>query len=377
MWQSLWERTKSSHLWALLVKEFRQTFRNKHLLYLLIIPPTVQLLILGGSLDPELHHLSLGICDQSQSSQSRQLTELLKGTHVFDVTAGAGTPEQLTEMIESGKISAGIVIPQNFEKDIAKNETADIQTILDGSDAYTANVARQYLKTTISKFHPDWSLQHNESLPVKPVLNVLYNPGLKASWYLVPGLMGATITLVGTLVASAVLLREKELGTLEQLLMTPAAAWEIVLAKIIPLFCLLIGDMIAGVLLSMLFFDLPVRGNIMLFLAGSSIYVFVAIGFGMLLGTMCNTHRQAQLSSFFINIPVIQLSGSVVPFESMPAFLQALSSIDPLRYFTSFARAVLLKGDGIDMLWPQLVIITCFAALILSVATMRFRQQLG
>ncbi|MBX9722034.1 MAG: ABC transporter permease, partial [Candidatus Obscuribacterales bacterium] len=292
------------------------------------------------------------------------------------LAADCKSESELTSLLESGKISAAVIIPADFEKELAKNKTASVQTLLDGADAYTANVASGYIRKTMSEFHPEDIAPAKKPL-IGMTTNMMYNPGLRASWYLVPGVLGATLTLIGTLVSSAVILREKELGTLEQLLMTPASEWEVILAKVIPLFVLLLSDVAIAIFLCQLIFELPFKGNPFLFFFGAALYISICIGFGMFLGTLCKSQRQAQLCSFFINIPLIQLSGSVVPFESMPIFLQQLSTLDPLRYFTYFARAVLLKGAGIELLWPYLAALAFASILILSASTIRFRRQLA
>jgi ABC-2 type transport system permease protein len=365
-----------NRLLAFLLKEFRQTFRNRLLLYLLLVPPTVQLIILGAALDPELHHMRLGICDQSATASSRALSDSIENSGVFDVKSTEKNSDIMAKLLEQGKISAMVVIPKEFDQTMNIDREARIQTLVDGADAYTAGVADADLHQIFAKYAPAGYGEKPKSL-LKNQTMVLYNPGLKASWYIVPGILGSVITLVGTLVSSAVLLREREQGTLEQLLMTPAAAWEIIFAKIAPLFLLLMGDVIAALVLSYIFFGLPMKGNPLVFFLGVSFYICNCIGAGILLGTFCKSQRQAQLCSFFLNIPLIQLSGSVVPFESMPEFMQNLSRLDPLRYFSLFARASLLKGAGFDLLWPYLLILAFCAACILSISTARFRRQLG
>jgi ABC-2 type transport system permease protein len=269
-----------------------------------------------------------------------------------------------------------VIIPAEFSSDIGAGRTASVQIILDGVDAYSANIAAGYLRLSLGQFQPN-SLKVPALRLIHPQVVMLYNPALRASWYFIPGVLGAILTLTGTLVSSAALLREREQGTLEQILMTPLSGWEILLAKVIPIFTLLMADVLIAVGLAQLIFGLPCRGSMILFLAASSCYVCVCIGFGMLLGTLCRNQRQAQLLSFFINIPLIQLSGSVVPFESMPQVLQQLANFDPLRYFTLMARSILLKGDGLAVLWPDLLLLLMAAALLLTLTISRVRKQLN
>jgi ABC-2 type transport system permease protein len=263
---------------------------------------------------------------------------------------------------------------------------------MDGADAYTAGIASSYVLRTIHQFQPDAAAEEpspavqsqsntndsqQKSQPViEPRINILYNPGQISSWFFIPGILGACLTLTGTLVASATVLRERESGTMEQLLMTPASSWEILLAKIIPLAVFLLGDVFLAIVSARIIFGLPFRGDLLLFLIASALYAFVGIGLGMMLGSMCHSQRQAQLASFFINIPLILLSGTVVPLDTMPWFLQTLSLVDPLRYYTLIARGVILKGAGLTILWQQLVLLTLSAILVLTVSANRFRKQL-
>ena len=184
------------------------------------------------------------------------------------------------------------------------------------------------------------------------------------------------MTLTATLVASATILKERENGTIEQLLMTPAEPWEILLAKIIPLVVFLLADVCLAIGAARLIFALPFRGSFLLFIIASGLYAFVGIGFGMLLGSVCNSQRQAQLASFFINIPMILLSGTVVPFDTMPAAMQFLAMFDPLRYYTLVARGVILKGATFEMLWTDVALLFVFASLLLWISANRFRRQL-
>ena len=374
------ERTEQeeidNRLLALIGKEFRQTFRNKHLLFLLFFPPIIQLLILGASLDPDLRNMKVALADMDNTRTSRELGAALASTGLFEVNSTGSNYREAQNLLEEGKVSAAVIIPDTFTANLASGKNTQVDATLDGVDAYTARVASAQLKETIGNFEDSASAQKRKSaIKIEP--RFLYNGDLKASWYFVPGLIGSIVTLVGTLVSAATILRERDLGTMDQLLMTPAAVWEILVAKVIPLFTLLMADILIGIFLSHLFFQIPLGANFIWFLVASAFYTCISIGAGILLGTLCRSQRQAQLCSFFINIPMIQLSGSVVPFESMPPFMQFLSSLDPLRYYTLLARSVLLKGTGIDVIWPYLLILLAYAIVIMGFSINRFRRQLA
>ena len=211
------------------------------------------------------------------------------------------------------------------------------------------------MQRTLNDFRPSsYPTTELTKNPIEPDTKILYNPGQVSSWFFVPGVLGACLTLVSTLIASASVLKEREKGTMEQLLMTPASTGEILLAKFLPLVFFLLVDVILALAAANVFFGMPIRGSYPFLLIASALYAFVGIGFGMLLGSVCQSQRQAQLTSFFINIPLILLSGTVVPFDTMPALMQTISYIDPLRYYAVIARGVILKGSGINILWPEL-----------------------
>jgi ABC-2 type transport system permease protein len=383
----------ASRLWALCVKETKEILRNKFLLFLILIPPTLQLLVLGAALDPQVRNLTLATVDHSNTKESRDLVAGLTASGVFPSNTYIADEDLLGRQLDSGHLNVGLVIPATFTTDLDSGRSADVQVLVDGADAYTAGIAGNYVLRTIHQYQPgDAAIETSPSMSrlrdsgqpvddqsaslINPLIKILYNPGQISSWFFVPGLLGACLTLTGTLVASASVLRERESGTMEQLLMTPASAWEILLAKIIPLLIFLLGDVCLAIVAARMIFAMPFRGSLMLFLISSVLYAFVGIGLGMMLGSVCRTQRQAQLASFFVNIPLILLSGTVVPLDTMPQFLQVVSIADPLRYYTLIARGIILKGSTLSMLWQPLLLLSLSAVLVLTVSTIRFRKQL-
>ena len=414
-----------SRLWALVLKETREILRNPYLLFLIIVPPTIQLLILGGALDPQVRNLSLGVVDHCQTEQSRDLISSLTNSGVFPTSQAYTDEAAVSKKLDYGNLDVALVIPKDFSSSLSQGTPAKVQVLVDGADAYSASIASAYVLRTIYAFRPESFNQafkskimanvstrvrytahqkggsaasdintaasptNSPSAPnalfsgsqmsasklVDPDIQVLYNPGLVASWFFVPGVLGASLTLTCTLVASAAVLRERESGTMEQLLMTPAETWEILMAKVIPLVAFLMADVCLAIGAAAIVFHLPFRGNFLLFLFASALYIFVGIGFGMLLGTLCKNQRQSQLTSFFINIPLILLSGSVVPLDTMPAFLQTVSIFNPLRYYVFIGRAVILKGDGLNIVWPELCAIILAAVILITVSANRFNRQ--
>ncbi|BAY35192.1 ABC-2 type transporter (plasmid) [Nostoc carneum NIES-2107] len=366
----------NSRFWSLATKEFRQILRSRETLVLLIIPPTIQMLLYGFALNPDVHYLKLGVVDYANTYESRELVSVLTVNKVFTLENYLYNAQDLGEQVRQGKITAGLIIPPDFKRNLSEDKSGEVQILIDAVDANTAGIAQGYLNQMINQFGR--RLSSNQAPPlITPQTTFLYNPGLKSSWFFIPGVLGLVLTLISSLVSSITVVREKDTGTLEQLLMTPAEAWEILLAKIVPLFVLLMGDVILALSIGKLVFSVPFRGNFLLFLALSGLYLFVGIGIGIMLATVCRTQQQVVLTSFFINLPLIQLSGAISPIESMPIFFKYVSLLDPLRHYIEIVRGILLKGVGLEVLWSHAIALFIFATLLLSISINQFRRQLS
>jgi ABC-2 type transport system permease protein len=363
-------------LWSLVRKEIAQILRNKQLIVLLIIPPTLQLLVYGFALNPDVRYLKLGIVDYAQTADSRELVSAFTDNQIFIPQQFLFSEKALATQVETGALTAGVVIPPEFSRRLANAENTDIQILVDGVDANTAGIASGYLAQMVQQYALN-RLGTTQALPIKTEVTFLYNPGLSSSWFFVPGVMGLVLTLIGTIVSSITVVREKDTGTLEQLLMTPAAEWEILLSKIVPLFVLLMGDVMLALTLGRVIFNLPFRGSFLLFMGLSGLYVFVGISVGILLATVCQSQQQVVLTTFFINLPMVQLSGAIAPIETMPPFFQSLSWFNPLRHYIAIVRGILLKGVGLEALWGNALMLGAFVVVLFAVSTNRFRKQLS
>jgi ABC-2 type transport system permease protein len=294
---NLIKRILNSRFWTLAIKEINQILRNKQSLVLLVIPPTVQLLIYGFALNPDVHYIKLGIVDYANTYESRELVSALTINRVFVAEQHLSNAQELGEQVREGKLTAGLVIPPEFKRNLSQDKPAEVQVLVDGVDANTAGIAQGYLSQIIGQYSRQLSANQAPAL-VTTQTTFLYNPGLVSSWFFVPGVLGLVLTLISSLVSSVTVVREKDTGTLEQLLMTPAEAWEILLAKIVPLFVLLMGDVFLALSVGRLVFGVPFRGNFPLFLGLSALYLFVGIGIGIMLATVCRTQQQVVLTSF-------------------------------------------------------------------------------
>jgi ABC-2 type transport system permease protein len=367
-----------SRFWALFQKEFAQIFRNRQLVIQLLVPPTVFLMLFGFALSPDLENLKVGITDYSQSSASREFMEILNQTDTFVINRYYTDETQMIDDLSAGNLTVGIAIPPEFANDIQSGRTVEVQALYDAVDANTASIASSYLNQLVS----DYNLRqrNNRTLDSKQVqiqTTVFYNPGLKTSWFIVSGMFGIVLTVIASQAAASLVVREKEAGTIEQLVMTPASNTEVILAKICPLLILLGVDVLIALGVAKVVFDLPLRGNLFVLLMIAVLYFWVGISIGILIATYSKTQQQTQLTAFFINPPLVLLCGAITPISAMPTFMQWLTYLDPLRYFIEVCRGVLLKGVGIETLWPQVLILLIFAMVLMTLSIRQFRRQLG
>jgi ABC-2 type transport system permease protein len=372
----LLETILGARLCALVVKETRQIMRDKQQLFLLMFPPIVQICLYGFALSPDVQDLRLAIIDECKTNKSRELASALVENRVFKVAKSPTDLNAMMKSIERGYVDAGVVIPPDFDRKISQHRQASIQLILDAVDANTAGIAQGYATQMITAYSRSLATPVVPR-PVQSQVTYVYNPGLISSWFFVPGVLGLVLTLTGSLVSSVTLVKEKDSGTLEQLLMTPADSWEILLAKIIPLLVMLNGTVLLALFVGKLMFNLPFRGNFFTYMFVSNIYIFVVISVGIVLATVSKNQRQAILTSFFINLPLIQLSGALSPIESMPEFFRMLTYLNPLKYYIQCIRNILLKGVGFEVMWRDILVLACLAAVLLLSSAARFRKQLS
>lgn len=361
---------------ALIVKETIQIFRDKQQLFLLTFPPIVQVCLYGCALSPDVQYLRLGVIDECKTYKSRELVSALVENRVFKIAKIADDRRRVMEALAHGQVDAAVIIPPDFDRKISQHHTASVQLLIDAVDANSAGIAQGYSTQMFNSFSN--LLNDNRYVqPVKADVTYVYNAGLVSSWFFIPGVLGLVLTITGTLVSSVTLVKEKDSGTLEQLLMTPAESWEILYAKIVPLLIMLNGTVLLALSIGLTIFHVPFRGNFLTYLFVSNIYIFVVISIGIILATISRNQRQAILTSFFFNLPLIQLSGSLSPIESMPDFFRFLTFFNPLRYYIQCIRNILLKGVGLDIIWRDVAILFIFASLFLSFSAARFRRQLG
>jgi drug efflux transport system permease protein len=376
---------------ALTLKEFRQLRRNRRLLVQLIIPPTVVLLIFGFALNPQVHDLRTGIVDESRSPESRELISAVTETGAFTVTAYYGSIFDAASALRRLKLDLALIIPSDHALSLKAGRPARVQVLIDAVNANTAAIARGYMAQALEDYNrrlrerrPGQAAARFAAVGLQPAVadlsaeaTVLYNPGMIYSWFFVTGLMSVLTFLNSALVGSAAAVREKELGTIEQLLMSPAQTIEMLLAKTTPVLIVVTGDLLLALLVGWAVFDLPVRGSLLLLLFAGVLASFAGTGVGITLATFSSTQQQSQLLTFFLMPPLVLLSGAFAPIEGMPVLLQQISWIDPLRYLLVVVRGITLKGAGLAVLWQPLAILAGFAVVLYGLSAARYRRQLG
>jgi len=363
-------------IWPLFVKEFHQIRRNRRLVIMLVVPPTLNIVLFGLALNPNFENLRLGVVDYSQTRESRDLISAFTEGLVFRIDGYFPSPDDMGSVIGRGNLDAGLVIPRDFARKRARGEPVDVQLVVDAVNANTATIAGGYAARIIQSLNQEISMS-----TVRPGANVhltlLYNPGLESAWFITTGMIGLLLVLQGSVVSSAALVREKEVGTIEQLLMTPAGSSELIIAKVAPIFLLLAFDIALALGVARLVFGVPMRGSLLLFFVAASLCVICGIGLGMMIATFTRTQQQAQLTGFFTNPPLAILSGATTPIEAMPRWLQPVTSINPVKQFAVIARSIMLKGSGIGVLYRELLALVIIAFVMISVSAWRFRKQLS
>jgi ABC-2 type transport system permease protein len=378
-------------LGALIRKEFNQIRRDRRLAISLIVPPTLQLLLFGFALDSTVSNLKLGVVDDAHSPESRELVATMTESKSFRLAGTYATAGDLGRAISLGQLDAGVVVPYDFSKDLMRGRQATIQVLINAVNANTAAIAQGYAEGVLQNYNAQVLPQagiHVQMQQVAAVDNArrgivtlvpafLFNPGLVTAWFIVTGTFGTLLILNGSLIASAAMVKEREAGTVEQLLMTPAGTAEIIIAKITPLFLLLCVMILFATGLITFVFHVPIRGSLLLVWAGAALCVLSGIGIGTFIATFTKSAQQAQLMSFFVNPPIASLSGSLTPIEAMPKWMQPITIINPVRHFGVIARGVMVKGSGLESLWPNLLALVLFTVVLLSLSVWRFRKQLG
>ncbi len=376
----MWQRVHQ-----MVLKEFIQLIRDKRSLSLLLVPPLLQLLILGYAVTFEVRHIATAVLDLDNSPESRDLIAKFSASRYFDIVARLSDQRQITELMNTGNVALALHILPGFGDTLRKGRTAPVQVIVDGSNSNTALVALGYVNQITDDFARDYQnllLQRSSPQLVSLLPRVelerrpLFNADLQSLWNFIPGVIGLLALIqVMSLTAFAVV-REREIGTLEQLMVTPIRRWELVFSKTVPFFLIGLADAVLIAIVGTAWFGVPFRGSVWVLLLGLVLFLFCVLSIGLFISTVSKTQQQAMVSAFFFQQPAIVFSGFGFPIDGMPASLQWLSYLDPLRYFEVVLRDVYLKGVGLGVLWPQLVAMAIFAPVLFTVSILRFQKSI-
>ncbi len=375
-------------LLAVMVKELRQAFRDKRMAVMLLLAPVLQVTVLGYAVDLEVDHIPTVVCDQDGSGASRELAHAFLASGTFDRTAEARDVETGMAMIDTGRAGAMLVIPAGYEQDTRHGRPVQVQVLVDGTDPNRAqiasNAAGQFLlergtRMTLSSLEQQAALQSRVVSPAQARLvpRVLYNPRMKSAIYMVPGVAAMALLVVTTIVTAMGIAREREMGTMEQILVTPIQPAVLLLGKCLPFAGLGLIVVTAILVVGSWLFGVPLRGSLAVIYVGTSIYLLSALGIGIFISTVSRSQQQAILGGFFFVMPAILLSGFMTPIENMPWWIRPITYLNPVRYYVEVVRGCLLKGAGFGDLAPQLLALAVFGTVILAVSALRFRKQIG
>jgi len=372
-------RASLRRLWQMIRKEFRQLRRDPRVLTMMLISPLLQLLVYGYAVTTDVRNVRTIVLDRDGTQVSRAVTDALTASGYFELTGYASRPRDLVRALDRGTALIAIDIPRGFAQALADGSRAPIQVLVDGTNANTANVASGYVALIARHAAAQWTPPAASQPATAPVAfepRVWYNPGLEARIWYVPGTAGVIIVNLCLILTALAVVREREEGTLEQLLVTPIQPLEILIGKTLPVATIVLFDVAMVAALGALLFHVPFRGSVLAFGLSSVLFVFAGLGAGLLLSTVTQTQQQASMSMGLVMMPVNMLSGFVFPITSMPRVVQWLTLLNPLRYEIDVLRGVFLRGVGFSALWPQFLMLALMAIALLLIAARRFQQTL-
>ena len=374
-----------ARLKQMLIKEFIQVFRDKRTRFVLFVPPIIQMLIFGYAATFEIHHVATVVLDLDHSQESRDVISRFTSSPYFDVQHQLTDSRQIEDLIDRGKATVALQINPGFAENLRKGQTAPLQVIVDATNSNTALIASGYINQIAIGFAKDYQQdrinritpQLTERIPsVELEQRPWYNPDLRSRWFFVPGIVGSlTLVLVVNLTAFAVV-REREIGTLEQIMVTPIRPGEFILGKTLPFFLIGLFDVSLVAVVGTLWFQVPFRGQVSVLFTGAILFLLCTLGVGLLISTVSATQQQAMVTAFFFLMPAVTFSGFAFPISTMPQWLQYLTYANPLRYFLIVLRGSYLKGVGMDILWPQMLAMAGLGLGLLATAVLRFRKAI-
>jgi ABC-2 type transport system permease protein len=382
----MWER-----IFVILRKELIQALREPRMRVLLFVPPIVQLIVFGFAVNLDVDHARIAWMDMDRTPESRSLRDRFTGSGRFDIVSAPDSEEDVQRTLDRGEAQAVVRILPGFARDTARGRTTEVQILIDGTNSNTASLVASYAGEIIAEYSVDL-MERQQSVkiltrsPGSPVSmavpqvtarsRVWFNPDLYSRNYFVPGVIANIIMMVTLMLTALSIVREKEIGTMEQLMVTPVRPIELMLGKTLPFALVGLLDVVLVTAVALLVFHIPLHGSFLLLLFCAVLFLMTSLGAGLFLSTISQTQQQAMMGSFFFSTPAFMLSGFAFPIRNMPVVVQYLTYLNPIRYFIEIVRGIFLKGAGVGVLWPQMAAMAVYGITVLSLSAMRFQKKL-
>jgi ABC-2 type transport system permease protein len=389
-------------LLRVIVKELFQLRHDRRMIPVLIAGPLIQMLALGYAANTDVNRIPTLLVDQDRTPASRALADRFTGSGYFALVGAVATPDQVEPWLVDGRAQVALVIPGGYGQDVAAGPAGHpprVQVLADGTDANSAVVGLGYASRILGEVGAELARQPGTASPaaggatgaatsgrapasaagtgIELVPRVWYNPDLKSRWFYVPAVLAMVLLLVVMILPSMAVVREKEIGTLEQIIVTPLAPWQLIVGKLAPFVAIGLIDLLLATGVARWLFGVPLRGSLTLLVLLTLLYLLNTLGLGLLVSTLVNTQQQAMMfSAFVIMVPMIYLSGLIFPIENMPHPIQIVTYAVPVRYYANIIRGIFLRGSGLAVLWPDALVLLCLGTLLLTLASLRFRKSL-
>ena len=361
-------------------KEFLELRLNPRLFGIVIVAPIIQLTMLGYAATTDVRDVPVVVADGDRTSLSRELVARFEASRNFTIIDTVTTVEEIPPFLETGRAWLALAIPAGYDANVRSGIPTKVQVVADGTDANSTTVALGYATSLIGTYGQELASAGEEVAPagIDARIRVWFNPQLESRHFMIPGVLALVLLVVTANLASMAIVREKELGTLEQLNVTPLRRWELIVGKLLPYGLIGLIDVLLVVAVAVLWFEVPLRGSFVLLFAMCVLYVLATLALGLFISTISDTQQQAMMTAtFFFITPMIYLSGFIFPIENMPAVIQPATYVIPLTYFLVIVRGIFLKGIGLDLLWPQALALGTWGAVMLALAVVRSRKRVG
>jgi ABC-2 type transport system permease protein len=374
----------NSRLRSIIHKEFIQIVRDPRTLLIMFIMPIIMLFLLGFAATNDVRNVPTAVFDQDRSPAARDLIAAFRAADYFQFVADVDSVEELKWLVDTGQARAGLIIPPDYERRLLAGEQAQVAFVIDGSDPTiagsslsAATLIGQAKATAVMRATLEQRAQGSAAVsPVEVRTQIWYNPDLITAYFMIPGLIGVILQFLAVLLTSTAIVRERERGTIEQLIITPIRSWELIVGKLMPYVLIAFFDLLEVLIIGTLVFNMPINGSVPLLLVLAGLFLVTTLGIGLLISTIARTQFEAMLLAVFSSLPMMFLSGFFFPLAAMPPFLQAISYLIPLRYFLIIVRSILIKGVGLEAVLGEVIALTIFGVAVMGIAARRFHKRL-